>query len=78
MQKPSAPPEKTSFSINDVPDNGVAITLDCDKKLNVWMFGDIDDATHKAAIAIYRLMSYHSGDGNKIYNSVVGITGRDN
>lgn len=76
MQQPQS--EKTKFSMSDVPDNGVAITLSCDKTLGVWMFGELDETTHKAALAIYRLMSYHSGDGNKIYNSVLGITGRDN
>jgi hypothetical protein len=69
--------EKGIFGDAEVPKNGVIITLD-DEKLGYWQIGDLRKSTEVAGLALYRLISYFNGNGDKISKAVDGIVGRIN
>ena len=69
--------EVAVFGDREVPKNGVFITMD-DEKLGYWEIGDVRKSTGAAGLALYRLISYFNGNGDKISKAVDGIVGRIN
>lgn len=69
--------QKTAFTADDVPTNGVVLTIES-TSMGVWMLGDVDPNAETLAKSIYRLLSYVNCDSSKLHKAVIGITGRDN
>ena len=69
--------EEGVLSDAEIPKDGIVITLD-KEKFGYWILGDVAKGTERAGMAIYRLMSYFNGDGEKMTRAVDTITGRVN
>ena len=69
--------EKAVFGDAEIPKNGVIITMD-EEKVGYWELGDVRKSTGAAGLALYRLISYYNGNGDKISKAVDGICGRVN
>ncbi len=69
--------EKGIFGDEEIPKNGVIITLEEDKT-SYWEIGDVRRSVGSAGLALYRLISYFNGNGDKISKAVDGIVGRVN
>ena len=67
--------ELSVFGDSEIPKNGVVITLD-DERLGYFELGDVRKSTGAAGLALYRLISYFNGNGDKISKAVDGIVGR--
>lgn len=69
--------EVAVFGDSEIPKNGVVITLD-DERVGYFELGDVRKSTGAAGLALYRLISYFNGNGEKISKAVDGIVGRVN
>lgn len=67
--------ELSVFGDNEVPKNGIIITMDEDK-IGYWQIGNLRKSTEVAGLALYRLISHFNGNGDKISKAVDGIVGR--
>lgn len=65
------------LSDNEIPKDGIVITIDS-QKIGYWQLGNIPEEVGECGLALYRLLSYYSGNGMKIKRAVEGITGRNN
>ena len=61
----------------DIPRDGIAIMID-KEKFAYFMLGDVPEDVQRTGMAIYKLMSYYSGDGVRIARAVESIVGRTN
>lgn len=62
---------------HEIPKDGIVITIDSEK-IGYWQLGDISEEVSTCGLALYRLLSYYSGNGVKVARAVEGITGRVN
>jgi len=69
--------ELSVFGDSEVPKNGIIITMD-EEKIGYWQIGNLRKSTEVAGLALYRLISYFNGNGEKISKAVDGIVGRVN
>lgn len=69
--------EEGTFTDEDVPENGMVLTLDAER-MGFWLIGDVDPNTKKVAHSLYRLVAFCSANGEKVSRSVDTITGRLN
>ena len=69
--------EVAVFGDNEVPKNGIIITMD-EEKIGYWQMGNLRKSTEVAGLALYRLISHFNGNGDKISKAVDGIVGRVN
>ena len=69
--------EDSVITDEDVPKNGIAIMLDSEK-FAYFMLGEVPEEVQRTGMAIYKLISYHSGDSSRIARAVDSIVGRNN
>ena len=65
------------FGDAEIPKNGIIITMD-EERTGYWEIGNPRKMTGAAGLALYRLISYFNGNGDKISKAVDGIVGRIN
>lgn len=70
-------PQSAILTDDEIPKNGIVITIDSER-IGYWQLGDTTDEVQTCGMAVYRLLSYFSGDGVKVRRAVDGITGRVN